>query len=94
MGSITAAVAALAICTIGAIPATFAQANVVSGGEETGSCRAPYPTRVLYGVPGRVTTPRSRQVRYGADAWFADSVFVGGLPCNNRPFGVLFGLQY
>lgn len=50
-----AAAAALAICTAGAMPAAWAQGSLVPCADENGYCRVPYPTRVFYGVPGRVT---------------------------------------
>ncbi|HVK90291.1 MAG TPA: hypothetical protein VM468_02580 [Mycoplana sp.] len=40
--------------------------------DENGFCRLPYPTRVIYGVPGRSA---ERDVR------------GGGIPCSNQAFG-------
>ena len=68
-----AAAAALAICSsIGLMPATLAQENLVRCADENGYCRVPYPTRVFYGVPGRVT---------------ALDVGPQGVRCSNDTFG-------
>jgi len=46
--------------------------GLVPCAQEGGFCRVPYPTRVLYGVPGRSV---ERYVRRG------------GIPCSNSVFG-------
>ncbi|WP_210486837.1 hypothetical protein [Microvirga antarctica] len=66
------AIVALTLGTslVGAPPAN-AQ-GLVPCAPENGFCRVPYPTRVIYGVPGR-------------DA--ARDVGERGIPCNNQVFG-------
>jgi hypothetical protein len=65
--------AALAIGSlVGAMPAALAQGNLVPCAEENGYCRVPYPTRVLYGIPGRVV---------------ARDVDRRGIQCSNDIFG-------
>jgi hypothetical protein len=66
------AMAALAIGTVLlGTPAAVAQGRVPCA-EENGFCRVPYPTRVVYGVPGRSA---ARDVR------------ERGIPCSNQVFG-------
>ncbi len=55
----------------GAAPDAQAQ-NLVPCAREGGFCRVPYPTRVVYGVPG------------GGIELFVQG---GGVPCSNRVFG-------
>jgi hypothetical protein len=55
----------------GAVPSAQAQ-NLVPCAREGEFCRVPYPTRVIYGVPGRGTEIFIRE---------------GGVPCSNRVFG-------
>jgi hypothetical protein len=56
---------------LGAAPSAQAQ-NLVPCAREDGFCRVPYPTRVIYGVPGR-----------GIEIFVRE----GGVPCSNRVFG-------
>ena len=66
------ATALLAIGAIfGALPEAQAQ-SLVPCAREHGFCRVPYPTRVVYGIPGRSTEVFVRE---------------GGVPCSNRVFG-------
>jgi hypothetical protein len=55
----------------GALPEAQAQ-SLVPCAREHGFCRVPYPTRVVYGIPGRSTEVFVRE---------------GGIPCSNRVFG-------
>jgi hypothetical protein len=55
----------------GTAPDAQAQ-NLVPCAREGGFCRVPYPTRVIYGVPGS-----------GIELF----VRGGGIPCSNRAFG-------
>jgi hypothetical protein len=65
-------VAALAIGTsFIAVPGAHAQ-GLVPCAPEHGFCRVPYPTRVVYGVPGRSA---------------ARDVAGRGIPCSNDAFG-------
>ncbi len=65
-------VASLAVGTLlFGTSATLAQ-GLVPCAPEHGFCRVPYPTRVIYGVPGRSA---ERDVR------------GGGIPCSNQAFG-------
>lgn len=65
----TAALAAGAV--FGALPQAQAQ-TFVPCAREHDYCRVPYPTRVIYGVPGRSTELFVQR---------------GGIPCSNRVFG-------
>jgi hypothetical protein len=56
---------------VGAVPEAQAQ-SLVPCAREHGFCRVPYPTRVIYGVPGG-----------SAEVFVRD----GGVPCSNRVFG-------
>ncbi len=68
-------VLAATVLTIGAsvwaVPAAQAQ-GLVPCAPEHGFCRVPYPTRVIYGVPGRNTEMFVRG---------------RGVPCSNEVFG-------
>jgi hypothetical protein len=65
-------VAALAVAaSLGAMATAQAQ-GLVPCAREDGFCRVPYPTRVVYGVPGRST---------------ALFVRGRGVPCSNNVFG-------
>jgi hypothetical protein len=65
--------AALAIgISVGAMPVALAQENLVPCAQENGYCRVPYPTRVFYGIPGRVV---------------ARDVDQRGIECSNNVFG-------
>jgi len=55
----------------GALPEAQAQ-SLVPCAREHGFCRVPYPTRVIYGIPGRSAEVFVRE---------------GGIPCSNRVFG-------
>jgi hypothetical protein len=55
----------------GALPEAQAQ-SLVPCAREHDFCRVPYPTRVIYGVPGRSTEVFVRE---------------RGIPCSNRVFG-------
>jgi hypothetical protein len=46
--------------------------GLVPCAREHGFCRVPYPTRVIYGIPGRSVEIFVRE---------------GGIPCSNRAFG-------
>lgn len=46
--------------------------GLVPCAREHGFCRVPYPTRVIYGIPGRSVEVFVRE---------------GGIPCSNRAFG-------
>lgn len=61
---------ALGAC-LGPVPAAVAQ-GLVPCAQENGFCRVPYPTRVFYGVSGRMT---------------ARFVSPPGIPCSNEAFG-------
>jgi hypothetical protein len=68
-------IVAMAVLTTGAVlgSASGAQAqSLVPCAREHGFCRVPYPTRVVYGIPGRSTEVFVRE---------------GGVPCSNRVFG-------
>lgn len=56
MFRIIVAAATLVVGTMAAIPAASAQDNLVTCAQEHGYCRVPYPTRVYYGIPGRMTS--------------------------------------
>lgn len=56
---------------LGALPQAQAQ-GLVPCARENGFCRVPYPTRVIYGVPGR-----------GTEIFVRD----GGISCSNSVFG-------
>jgi hypothetical protein len=58
--------------SVGAVPVALAQGNFVPCAEENGYCRVPYPTRVFYGVPGRLV---------------ALDVDQRGTQCSNDVFG-------
>jgi hypothetical protein len=55
----------------GALPEAQAQ-SLVPCARENGFCRVPYPTRVIYGIPGRSAEVFVRE---------------GGIPCSNGAFG-------
>ena len=55
-----------------AAPEAQAQQELVPCARENGFCRVPYPTRVIYGIPGRSTEMFVRE---------------GGIPCSNDVFG-------
>jgi hypothetical protein len=57
--------------SIVAMPAAVAQ-DLVPCAQEHGFCRVPYPTRVIYGIPGRSS---------------AREVGGRGIPCSNEVFG-------
>jgi hypothetical protein len=66
---------------VSAVVATGSMLAATSGAEaqeivpcarEDGFCRVPYPTRVIYGIPGRSTEVFVRG---------------GGIPCSNNVFG-------
>jgi hypothetical protein len=57
---------------LGAMPSAALAQSLVPCAQERGFCRVPYPTRVIYGVPGRST---------------ALFVRGRGVPCSNRVFG-------
>lgn len=59
------------IALFGVAPDAQAQ-GLVPCAREHGFCRVPYPTRVIYGVPGRSVEIFVRE---------------GGVPCSNRAFG-------
>src|SRR3977135_3978106 len=54
------------------MPVALAQGDLVPCAEENGYCRVPYPTRVFYGIPGRVV---------------ALDVDQRGIQCSNNTFG-------
>ncbi|HKH27221.1 MAG TPA: hypothetical protein VKA61_02675 [Sphingomicrobium sp.] len=56
---------------LGALPEAQAQ-SLVPCARENGFCRVPYPTRVIYGIPGRSAEVFVRE---------------GGIPCSNGAFG-------
>lgn len=67
----------MATAVLGAVavlgtPAEAQAQRLIPCARENGFCRVPYPTRVLYGVPGR----RAEIFVNG-----------GGVPCSNRVFG-------
>ena len=64
--------AAIAIGTTLAVMPTAGAQELVPCAPENGFCRVPYPTRVIYGVPGRSA---------------ARDVGPRGIPCDNRTFG-------
>lgn len=66
------AAAALIFATLLAESTGASAQNLVPCAQEHGFCRIPYPTRVIYGVPGR-----------GA----AVDVAGRGIPCSNEAFG-------
>jgi hypothetical protein len=69
------AVLATAVLFSGAmfgIPSEAQAQGLVPCARENGFCRVPYPTRVIYGIPGR-----------GVEVFVRD----GGVPCSNRVFG-------
>lgn len=57
--------------SLAAMPEAAAQ-GLVPCAQENGFCRVPYPTRVIYGIPGRTT---------------ARDVSGRGIPCSNSAFG-------
>lgn len=69
--AVLAATAIVGGALFGAAPEAQAQ-NLVPCAREGGFCRVPYPTRVIYGVPGS-----------GIELF----VRGGGVPCSNRAFG-------
>ncbi len=69
--SVLASAALIIGASLGAVPNAQAQ-GLVPCAREHGFCRVPYPTRVIYGVPGSST---------------ALFVRGGGVPCSNRVFG-------
>lgn len=69
------AILATAVLATGAFLGTLPEAQaqgLVPCAREHGFCRVPYPTRVIYGVPGRSVEMFVRG---------------GGVPCSNRVFG-------
>ena len=54
------------------VPSEAQAQSVVPCARESGFCRVPYPTRVIYGIPGRSVEVFVRE---------------GGIPCSNRVFG-------
>lgn len=50
------AAALVAGMSVALMPVASAQGNLVPCAQENGYCRVPYPTRVIYGVPGHVTS--------------------------------------
>jgi hypothetical protein len=69
---ITATVTVAAGMSLGVIPSAALAQRLVPCAQEDGYCRVPYPTSVIYGVPGRST---------------AIYVRAGGVPCSNEVFG-------
>ncbi|RDI57773.1 hypothetical protein [Microvirga subterranea] len=63
--------ALVAGASLAAMPEAMAQ-GLVPCAPEHGFCRVPYPTRVIYGVPGRTA---------------ARDVGGRGIPCSNEAFG-------
>lgn len=55
-----------------AVPSGAQAQGLVPCARENGFCRVPYPTRVIYGIPGR-----------SVEVFVRD----GGVPCSNRVFG-------
>ncbi len=69
------AVLATAVLFSGAMIGISSEAQaqgIVPCAREHGFCRVPYPTRVIYGIPGRSVEVFVRE---------------GGVPCSNRVFG-------